>query len=370
MPPKRRNPSDTASERPAKKVAKGGSKAAPKTKSKTKVKAPVLQKSAPPNWDKPEYSNEAPTGKWSKKCTERWCLLPPYDTSISEAEWKCYYRERAGLDQVNTIGSRESRMIEAEELCGEDGAWDFLRYASGEVAAAIYGSVLDDERKKQIGRTLLGSLYLTELSGSDDGGGSARDITAMSRLYSPFGLGTSIDLWYSYYVRMRISWSGERIGSLYVRANTIDDCDPKPPRKCRAMVLTPGFIQKEAPGARSVFHRGGSRWSGTTAANIKSFEGPLFGCEGWLSPLKLLNILLAAAGIMYFDEGDTETPESTLAKFQFFQGENNGKDMLKEEFAKLDELEKEASDDEGCVSQRRLLLAREESDAEQSDEEE
>ncbi|KAG9105557.1 hypothetical protein FRC07_009196 [Ceratobasidium sp. 392] len=155
-----------------------------------------------------------------------------------------------------------------------------------------------------------------------------------------------------------------------VRANTIDDCDPKQPRKCRAMVLTPGFIQKEAPDALSVFHRGGSRWSGTTAANIKSFEGPLFGCEGWLSPLKLLNILLAAAGVMYFNEDDIETPESTLAKFQFFQGENNGRVVLEEEFAKLDELEKEAGDDDNCASQRRLLLAREEGSAERNDEEE
>ncbi|KAG9120552.1 hypothetical protein FRC07_003903, partial [Ceratobasidium sp. 392] len=73
MPPKRKNPSDSASERPTKKVAKENSKAAPKTKTKAKAKpapAPRLQKSTPPKWDKPEYSDEKLTGKWSKKCVE------------------------------------------------------------------------------------------------------------------------------------------------------------------------------------------------------------------------------------------------------------------------------------------------------------
>ncbi|KAG9105555.1 hypothetical protein FRC07_009194, partial [Ceratobasidium sp. 392] len=74
MPPKRKSPSDSVSERPTK-VAKESSKAAPKTKTKAKAKlasAPRLQKSTLPKWDKPEYSDEKLTGKWSKKCVERW----------------------------------------------------------------------------------------------------------------------------------------------------------------------------------------------------------------------------------------------------------------------------------------------------------
>ncbi|KAG9120553.1 hypothetical protein FRC07_003904 [Ceratobasidium sp. 392] len=351
MPPKRKNSSDSASEPPTKKAAKGGSKAPPKTKTEAKAKAsaPRLRRSIPPKWDKPEYSDETPTGKWSKKCVERW-------------------RERSALDRVNTIGSDESKMVKAEDLCGD--IWDFLRCASGDVAAVIYGSVLDNElRKTQIGRTLFGSLYLTEVSGCDDGG-SVREICAMSRLYSAFGLGTSIDLSYSYYVRMRILSSGQRFGSLNVCANTIDDCDPKEPQNCKAMVSTPGFVPKKAPDAITVFRRSGTKSSSTTAANIKSLEEPLFGCEGWLSPLKLTNILFAAVGVMGFNEDDTDTPKSTLAKFQFFQGKNDGKLMLKEEVAKLNELEEELDDDEVCVPQRLLALVREEGDAEERDEEE
>ncbi|KAG9105556.1 hypothetical protein FRC07_009195 [Ceratobasidium sp. 392] len=259
-------------------------------------------------------------------------------------------------------------MVKAEDLCGD--IWDFLRCASGDVAAVIYGSVLDDElRKTQIGRTLIGSLYLTEVSGCDDGG-SVREICAMSRLYSPFGLGTSIDLSYSYYVRMRILSSGQRFGSLNVCANNINDCDPKQPRSCRAMVSTPGFVPKKAPDAITVFRRSGTKSSSTTAVNIKSLEEPLFGCECWLSPLKLTSILFAAVGVMGFNEDDTDTPKSTLAKFQFFEGENDGKAMLKEEFAKLGELEEKTGDDEASAPRRFLALAKEEGDTEEHDEEE
>ncbi|KAG9105418.1 hypothetical protein FRC07_009297, partial [Ceratobasidium sp. 392] len=57
MPPKRANPSGSASERPAKKAATGGSKAS----------TPRLKKSTSPKWDEVEsYSNDQPTGEWGK----------------------------------------------------------------------------------------------------------------------------------------------------------------------------------------------------------------------------------------------------------------------------------------------------------------
>ncbi|KAG9120555.1 hypothetical protein FRC07_003906 [Ceratobasidium sp. 392] len=372
MPPKRKNSSDSSSELLVKKVAKESGKAPPNTKAKVRTKMSSLPpKSRPPKWDKLEYSNETPTGEWSKKSLiyETIAFCPPTTLRSVKLNGRLTIcKERFALDQVNSIGSDESRIIEAKELCTD--VWDFLRCASRDIASEIYGSVLDDGLQIQIGKTMLGSLYFTELSGCDGDSGSARDVTTMSRLYSPLGLGTSIDLWYSYYVRMDISSSDERIGSLDVRANTINDCDPKRPRKCRAVELTPGSIQKKAPDALSVFYRSESSSSGTIEANIKSFERPLFGCERWLSPRQLFNILLAAAGVMYFNEDDTETPESTLARLTFFVGEAYGRFMFEEEFAKLDELEEEADKKEKCVPQRLLLLAREESDAEDSDDEE
>ncbi|KAG8681782.1 hypothetical protein FRC08_015401 [Ceratobasidium sp. 394] len=199
MPPKRSNPSDSADERPAKKAATARGKAAAGGKATTgkgkatasggkttagkgkaraggkagtgggKASMPQLKKSTQPNWDKPgEYSQDKPTGKWGAKCVERWCLLPPYNPSISEAQWKTYYLERSAVDKVNTSGSDESAMVVCEELLGE-GNWYTLRKMSEEVAAAIFGSTLDDVHKKRIGRTLLGSLYFTDLSGDGEG---------------------------------------------------------------------------------------------------------------------------------------------------------------------------------------------------------
>lgn len=63
--------------------------------------------------------------------------------------------------------SEESAAITPEELI--QNTWKVLRKAAGNVAATIFGSKLDDEQLKQrIGRTLMGSLYFTELFGSNE----------------------------------------------------------------------------------------------------------------------------------------------------------------------------------------------------------
>ncbi|KAG8729177.1 hypothetical protein FRC10_004194 [Ceratobasidium sp. 414] len=387
MPPKRSNPSGSSSERPAKKVAKGAGKAtAGKGKAATggnKASAPRLKKSTQPNWDEfEEYSQDKPTGKWGAKCVERWWWPPAslryldqrssvedlLSASVSIFSWASSLTssrsERSALDKINTSGSDESRPIVADAL-GEDNLLT-LRGMSSDIAAAIFGSALDDEHKKRIGRTLLGSLYFTELSGTGEGDGSPREVRAMSRLYSPFGLGISIDLFYSYYVRRRITMVGEQFASLYVNANTIASCDAKKPRRCRTMEPNAQGEDKVAADAITVFDR--SHYSGAK-------DGCMFCWIYYLgisylldlsvgSPLKLANILFAAAGVMYFMEDDKETPKSTLAKFQFFQGENDGKGVSKQELAELAKLEKEMGGDGYeyeygvCVPQRLLLLAR------------
>ncbi|KAG8717762.1 hypothetical protein FRC09_013700 [Ceratobasidium sp. 395] len=346
MPPKRTNPSGEVSERPAKKTATGSKKASTGTKKASaggkktaagvkKASTPQLQASTQLKWDKPEYSDEKPTGEWAKMSVERWCLLPPYNTLITDDQWKTYYHERSGLDDVNSVESDKNRMVVSDELCCD--TWEQLRFMSGNVAAAIFGSVLD-----------------VELSGSGEGDGSPREIRAMTRLYSPFGLGTSIDFHYGYYVRIRY---GDRFGSLGVIASTIHDCDGETPRKSRTIEKGYRGSEKAAQGVTRVFNRGEKSSRVTNVAKIKEFEEPLFGCAGWLSPLKLTHLLFAAAGVMSFNEDDTDAPKSTLAKFQFFRGENDGKDLLKEELEKLGELEDELDEDMDCVPERLLLLA-------------
>ncbi|KAG8725031.1 hypothetical protein FRC09_009631 [Ceratobasidium sp. 395] len=135
MPPKRANPSRNDSGRPTKKTATGSKKASTSTKKASaggKKAPPRLKKSTQPEWNKPEYSDEKPTGKWGKKCVERWCLLPPYDTSITDDQWKTYYQERSALDNVNSVESDNNKMVVSEDLC--DDTWDtavHLRLSGG-----------------------------------------------------------------------------------------------------------------------------------------------------------------------------------------------------------------------------------------------
>jgi uncharacterized alpha-E superfamily protein len=76
-------------------------------------------------------------------------------------------RERSALEKINTVGSDESAAVVSEELCQD--TWKILRKAAGNVAASILGSKMDDEeRKKRIARTLMGSLYFIGLFGGGE----------------------------------------------------------------------------------------------------------------------------------------------------------------------------------------------------------
>ncbi|CCO34710.1 hypothetical protein BN14_08817 [Rhizoctonia solani AG-1 IB] len=330
MPPKRK--ADTEAGAPKKKATTG----------------PKLKKSKAPSWNEANYSNEKLTGEWANKCVERWCLLPPYDITITEKQWEDYYNERSALDKVNSSGAAESKEIVSEELCQD--TWKVLCKASEDLAAIVLGSKLDDEdRKKQIARTLMGSLYFTELWGNDEGDDTPRDVQAKSRLYSPFGIGTSVDFYYSYHLRPRMFGSGERFASFYARSRLLIEVDPANPTTCSATQLNANGVAKAAPDAVTVFDRNGSKSKGTRAANTKS------------SPLKLVEILFAAGTVMGYRESDKETPKSVLAKFRYFDGETDGRSLLREELKALVALEaKEAAGTEMCIPQRLLLLARHE----------
>ncbi|CAE6476630.1 unnamed protein product [Rhizoctonia solani] len=341
MPPKRKAADESG---PAKKKA---------------ATTPKLKKSKAPKWDESEFSNEKPTGEWARKCVDRWCLLAPYDNSISEKRWEDYYNERSALDKVNSSGAPESKEIVSEELCQD--TWKILRKASSDLAAIVLGSKLDDaDRKKQIARTLMGSLYFTELWGNDEGDDTPREVEAKTRLYSPFGAGHSIDFFYRYHLRARMFSNGERFSSLFAKPRMRIEIDPENPTACSAIKRNANGALKAASDAVTIFDRNGSKSKGTTAANIKSFEGTLFCTEGWISPLKLAEILLAAANVMGYRERDKTTPKSVLEKFNYFDGETNGKNLLAEELKSLAALEAKEPTDQAVVSipQRLLLLAR------------
>ena len=79
--------------------------------------------------------------------------------------------------------------------------------------------------------------------------------------------------------------------------------------------------------------------------------------------------MLAAATVLSYNEADRTTAKSAVEKFQFFQGESDGKSALTQELARLAASEKAepvaaegeaGSKAEICIPQRMLLLARQE----------
>lgn len=108
----------------------------------------------------------------------------------------------------------------SEEL-GQD-TFKILRAASANVAAVIYGSSLAEADRIRVARTLRGSLYFTSLWGNDEegGGDNPRTVNVTSRLYSPFGLGTSLDLSYNFHWRQ--FRAGERFSDFGMHAHLSD----------------------------------------------------------------------------------------------------------------------------------------------------
>ncbi|KAF8604559.1 hypothetical protein BDV93DRAFT_522267 [Ceratobasidium sp. AG-I] len=320
-------------------------------------KTDVIRKrgnSTAPNWtQRPEWSQTKPTGEWGAKSVDKWRLLPPYDTGITEQQWKVYYDERSSLDKVNTVRSDESDRVWPEDL--EQDPWYILAESAKDVAVAILGSNLDDEeRKKEIARTLLGSLYLMDLAGCNESAGDGpdpRQLDARTRLYSPFGIGTSIDFHYDYYFRLRYSMDNERSSSLNAVARKIVNCSVEDPCKCAA---APESDDEEevignSTAACTLFDRMEEMSQIVPENVIKVFEEPLFGCKGWLSPMKLVDLLLAAGTVMQYEERDMETPQSFQDKLYYFEGESKGKGVLAQGIPYLAQLEEDLADDNDMV---------------------
>ncbi|CAE6468870.1 unnamed protein product [Rhizoctonia solani] len=324
-------------------------------------------KAVAPTWtagSHPGWSDNKPTGEWGKKCVETWCLLAPYDSTITEEQWKKYYDERSALDRVNTLRGGHSAPIESEDL-GQP-TWGILRDSGDVVAAAIMGSaqLQDANRKKRITHVLFGSLYFIRLDGTDEGNGppEPRHLDVYSRLYSPFGIGTSVDFHYDYHYRRRFSrQDDERFASLTARLRTITDCGAAPPAQSE------DDEENQAPAdAYVVFDsqedgEGGLNTQFIDEITLKRFEKSLFGTEGWLSPRKMVDIVLAGGSVMQYHEADTEAAVSLLNKFQYFPGENTGKRALTPELRRLALIEISGPlNGPVCIPQNRLLLARQE----------
>ncbi|KAI0030138.1 hypothetical protein K488DRAFT_72413 [Vararia minispora EC-137] len=328
---------------------------------KVKTMGPRLKKAVQPNWlAHKDWSLERPTGEWVNKAIERWSLLAPYDTSITEEYWMKYYNERMALDAVNSPNEAASLPIISEEL-GQD-TFELLRAASRSVADVVYGCALADiERRTAIARTLRGSLYYLDLWGNDEegAGDNPRTVNARTRLYSPFGTGASMDFVYDYHYRTRFYMADERFSTLYARARSIKEVDSEKPLMNTAVHPHERKRYEPAGDAVRIHNMVGSRVSGTTQKNLEGLAEDFFGVVGWLSPLKLFTLFSAAGTVDHYQERLTEDilEKAGLNKFKPFTEETDGRVQGDEEAKALTAAEQE-SDPSFSVPQRLLLLAK------------
>ncbi|CAE6501403.1 unnamed protein product [Rhizoctonia solani] len=321
---------------------------------------PTLKPSTSPNWQAryQEWSNHLPEGEKAKRCIDKWCLLPPYDHSITEDQWELYYKERSALDGINTFGSDASSSVLPRELRPP---LRVLEDASANLAATIYGSVLAEASKIAIARTLRGSLYITEADGQE--GWQAPGSIRLLESGPPLTLDIVI---YSFDYR-----ESDFFGLLVAISNGVGDIDVENPGKCKALEED----GSPRPESVEVFAwNGGNTVGAATATEISSFEPTLFGSTSWLSPLKLHNLLLAASTCSHYDdifqELELGIEIASSRKFKFFEGETAGDELSSIEtslYKKLrqqmlgregDGLEEDDDDQPGCVPERLLLLAR------------
>ncbi|KAB5588609.1 Peptide-n4-(N-acetyl-beta-glucosaminyl)asparagine amidase A [Ceratobasidium theobromae] len=329
--------------RPPKKIGAGRAASTSASTSRTSLRA-----STAPNWNnRPEWVNDKPTQEWGKMCVERWCLLPPYDNRITETQWKMYYDERSALEKTNTMNSKASEAITPKELM--QNTWKVLRKAAENVAVTILGCKLDDEQLKRISRTLIGSLYFVELAGANEvyDEPPPRHLNLEIRLYSPFGIGTSIDLRYDYHYRYR-SYGNERNSNLNAALRTIGDCNSQGQTFCAAAPDPDNEDEAATANVYTIFvslpnqaEDAGEDYVAQfiDEAELEMFEELLFGTKGWISPKKIADLLLAAGTVKHFDEVDVEAPERFKRKFKYFQEESTGKKYTQERKL-LTELEK------------------------------
>ncbi|KAF8707418.1 hypothetical protein RHS03_04409, partial [Rhizoctonia solani] len=296
--------------------------------------ASKLEKGTAPNCNEnPAWTREKPAGEWAIKCIDKW-------------------RQRPTLDKINTMDTLESVAIEGESL--DENMWKVLRKAAEQVAGTILSSSLDDaERKKSIGRTLLGSLYLMSVDGSSEGLGAPEPckLDTETRLYLPFGLGTSVDFHYNYHYRMCM-YDDKRNSILNAETREINECNPNKPTKCTTEPEFPGKGKNDAEAEPIV-------------ENVKGFGEPLVVTKGWISSRKLVDMIVAAGAALLHGEIDIEAAAHLQHEFDYYQGEKSAKGIFAKGRKQLTRSEKEEkakvkkdATREVYVPERLLLLAR------------
>lgn len=198
-------------------------------------------------------------GHWLKRSVERWNLIAPFDPNVTEREWEKYYKERAALDWYTlVIGLSKKRWRGASQYP----PWteDFPRPKMSNIFEITFGtvkhgnilskiemnsmrkaikSVVDDcpellhrglKKGEDLGEKMASGLYFLKAKSEatlDEVNVVELDFVVSTRLYSPFGLGTSIDFELCW--EKEIDPNAARRASSQMAIRSASSCRPKKP---------------------------------------------------------------------------------------------------------------------------------------------
>jgi hypothetical protein len=167
---------------------------------------PEVAPAAPPDDMPPD------AGPWLQKCVGRWQLIAPFDKTIIDGHWEAYYKERAALDWYTNVANgfysvfsdevewtEDFPQPEMESLDNrdhdmeDDTVQNHVKSFGKGLKETISGCPKLIKDVPDIGDKLAAGIYMLGGSTDWDGNCDCCDFNCETRLYSPYGLGTSVN---------------------------------------------------------------------------------------------------------------------------------------------------------------------------------
>jgi hypothetical protein len=256
-------------------------------------------------------------GPWLQTCVQRWNLIAPFDPTIPDEMWESYYRERASLDWFTKEAKGLQVVWDEDMALGKKEAkptpaWteDFPKpplyaYCGGEcyvpmdtpqnhadaigkaLKKTIEGCPQLTDDVENIGDKFASSIYV--LNGSTNWDDTyCRTFNGQIRLYSPYGLATSVDLNMRWHYRARMTYV-EHFSTVNFAVRAAEDINHLAPQKSAA---------DDKPIKLFFMDRADSGYLKRTLApqnKLRAAEEALFGRKNLISERKMFNILMHAA---------------------------------------------------------------------------
>ncbi len=254
-----------------------------------------------------------------QKCTSRWKLIAPFDTTISEEQWEQYYKERAALDWYTTAPQECSggdNLPWTEDfpkpkfkyfITDDESDEDNVQYHANSLRKALKETVSGCPKLTaaipDFADRLASGIYMLHGRREANCNGDSQDFHCQTRLYSPYGLGTSVDFRLSWHCRQRLI-SFEHWSRVKYATRGVQECRPLKPQKSHTgdvddcdydldledlfemEQLDSGYMKRTLPKMR----------------HLRSLEAELFGRRGVLSDRKLFLLIMYAATSVYDSE--------------------------------------------------------------------